>query len=185
MNRIRTDKSRARAVGCRAVLGAAAALALLLSPVAAGAQNKAPSKGAKVTETTFDNWRLICNGSSCAAVTRGVRAIIVFGYNAADGKMVMQIRLPTDAPERRPLAIRLHKSGMLLQLSVGGCNKKYCTAAGAPSKTEQVVAVMSKEQSGTIGYQLGQQMQLEVFSLKGFNKTIAELRKRKPAPKGK
>ena len=42
---------------------------------------------------------------------------------------------------------------------------------------------MSKETSGTLGYQLGQQMQLEVFSLKGFNKAIAELRKR--APKGK
>ena len=56
-------------------------------------------------------------------------------------------------------------------------------ASGAADKTEQVIQVMSKETSGTLGYQLGQQMQLEVFSLKGFNKAIAELRKR--APKGK
>jgi len=83
------------------------------------------------------------------------------------------------------MAIRLHKSGALLQLRVGGCTKAYCTAAAAADKTEQVIQIMSKEASGTIGYQLGQQMQLEVFSLKGFNKAIAELRKRKPAPKGK
>jgi invasion protein IalB len=184
MNRIRTDKSRARATGRRVVLGAAAALALLLTPVVAGAQDKQPPHtGPGVKRTTYDNWSLLCQGNNCAAATNAVRAVIVFGYNLTDGKLVMQIRVPKDAPDGRPLAIRLHTSGALLQLRVGGCNERYCTAAGAADKTEQVIQVMSKESSATVGYQLGQQMQIEVFSLKGFNKAIAELRKR--APKGK
>lgn len=182
MDRIRTDMSRTRAAGRGIALGAAAALALLLSPVAAVAQDKAPpNTGPGVKRTTFDNWSLLCQGNNCAAATNAVRAVIVFGYNLADGSLVMQIRLPTDAPEGRPLAIRMHNSGALLQLRVSGCTERYCTAAGAADKTEQVIQVMSKETSGTVGYQLAQQMQLEVFSLKGFNKAIAELRKRKPA----
>jgi invasion protein IalB len=186
MNRIRTNKSQACAMGRRAVLGVAAALTLLLSPVAASAQDKAlPNAGPGVKQTTYDSWHLLCQGTSCAAATNAVRAVILYGYNVSDGTLVMQIRLPTDAAEGRPMAIRLHTSGALLQLRVGGCAKSYCIAAAATDKTEQVIKIMSKETSGTLGYQLGQQMQLEVFSLKGFNKAIAELRKHKPAPKGK
>jgi len=186
MKRNRTDKSQAGAAGRRAIFGAAAALALLLSPVAAVAQNKAPPPtGPGVKRTTYDNWHLLCQGSSCAAATTAVRAVIVYGYNVSDGSLVMQIRLPTDAPEGRPMAIRLNTSGSLLQLRVGGCTQTYCTAAAAADKTEQVIKLMSKESSGIIGYQLGQMMQLEVFSLKGFTKAISELRKRKPAPKSK
>jgi len=176
--------SQAHGAGRRIVLGAAAALALLLSPVAAGAQTtEPPHTGPGVKRTTYDAWSLLCQGNNCAAATNALRAVIVFGYNLSDGKLVLQIRVPKDAPEGRPLAIRLHNSGALLQLRVSGCNDRWCTAAGAADKTEQVIQVMSKETSGTLGYQLGQQMQLEVFSLKGFNKAIAELRKR--APKGK
>jgi invasion protein IalB len=175
MKRIGDEMKRVRAAGTRALLGAAA-LTLLLSPVGAQAPNTEPG----VKRTTFDGWQLLCKNQSCAATTTAVRAVIVFGYAASDKTMVMQVRLPTDAPEGRPVAIRLHKSGTVLQLRVGNCSKVYCLAAAAADKIDQVIEVLGKETSGTLGYQLGQQMQLEVFSLKGFTKAISELRKRKP-----
>ena len=114
-----------------------------------------------------------------------MRGVILFGYNASDGSMVMQVRLPPEAPQGRPVAIRLHKSGSVLQLRVGGCQQTFCTAAAAADKTQQVVQLMAKEASGTLGYQLGQQMQIEVFSMVGFTKAYAELLKRKPKPRPK
>jgi invasion protein IalB len=177
MKRIGDELKRVRAAGTRALLGAAA-LTLLLSPV--GAQAQAPNTGAGVKKTTYDNWHLLCQGASCAAATNATRAVVLFGYNTKDKNLVMQLRLPTDAPAGRPVAIRLHGTGALLQLRVSGCTKTYCTAAAAADKTEQVIKILAKESSGTVGYQLGQQMQLEVFSLKGFTKAISELRKRKP-----
>ena len=173
-------------MGCRAFLCAAAALSLLLAPGVATAQNKpaqAPNTGPGVKRTTFDRWHLLCKGNSCAIATTAVRGVIVFGYNASDGKMVMQVRLPTDAPEGRPVGIRLHKSGSVLQLRVNGCQKTFCAAPAAADKTQQVVQLLSKESSGTLGYQLGQSMQIEVFSLVGFNKAYGELLKHKPAPR--
>ena len=189
MDRITDKTSQPRMAGRRGLFYAAAVLSLLLlSPLEAAAQGKpaqAPNTGPDVKRTTFDSWHLLCQGQSCAVATNAVRGVLVFGYNASDGSLVMQVRLPTDSPEGRPMAIRLHGSGALLQLRVGGCEKTYCTAAAAADKTEQVIQLLSKESSGTIGYQLGQQMQLEVFSLKGFTKAMAELRKRKPAAKAK
>jgi invasion protein IalB len=177
MNRSGTDTSRIRRAGRRAALGAAAALALLAAPVAANAQQQAAPP---VKRTAFDNWYVQCRGNTCAAATQATRAVVLFGYNVKDGSLVMQVRLPTDAPAGRPMAIRLHKSGALLHFSVNACAKTYCLAAAAPDKTEKIIQLLSKEPSGTLGYQLGQQLQLEVFSLKGFTKAITELRKHKP-----
>ena len=177
-----------RATGFRSLLGAVAAVSLLLMPVGASAQNKpaqAPNAGPGVKRTTFDRWHLLCQSASCAIATNAVRGVILFGYNASDGSMVMQVRLPPEAPQGRPVAIRLHKSGSVLQLRVGGCQKTFCTAAAASGKTQQVVQLMAKEASGTLGYQLGQQMQIEVFSMIGFTKAYAELLKRKPKPRPK
>lgn len=179
---------RRRAAGLRALAGAIAVASLLFAPVAATAQQKpaqAPKAGPGVKRTTFDRWHLLCQGQSCAIATNAVRGVIIFGYNASDGSLVMQVRLPTDAPEGRPIAIRLHKSGTVLQLRVSTCQKTFCAAAAARDKTTQVVALLTKETSGTLGYQLGQTMQLEVFSLVGFNKAYSELLKRKPVPKAK
>lgn len=186
MERTKTTMRRLRATGFCGLLCAAAAVSLLMTPVVASAQNKpanAPNTGPAVKRTTFDRWHLLCQGTSCAIATNAVRGVLLFGYNASDGKMVMQVRLPTEAPQGRPVAVRLHKSGSVLQLRVGGCQKTFCTAAAAADKTQQVVKILSKEASGTLGYQLAQQMQLEVFSLVGFNKAYAELLKRRPKPK--
>jgi invasion protein IalB len=186
MQSTESSQRRRRAAGFRALFGAAAAFSLLLTPGAATAQQKpaqAPKTAPGVKRTTFDRWHLLCQGKSCAIATTAVRGVIVLGYNASDGKMVMQVRLPTAAPEGRPVAIRLHKSGSVLQLRVNGCQKTFCAAPAAADKTQQVVKMLAKETSGTLGYQLGQDMQIEVFSLVGFNKAYSELLKRRPAPK--
>ena len=164
----------------------AAALLLALIPGDVAAQDKpaqVPNVGPGVERTTYGNWHLLCNGPNCAIATNAVRGVLVFGFNSSNGSMVMQVRLPTESPEGRPVAIRLHKSGTLLQLRVGACDQTYCAASAAADKTGQVVDLFAKEASGTLGYQLAQQMQLEVFSLNGFGKAIAELRKRQPPAK--
>jgi len=188
MDRIRNEKGWPRLPGQRRLLLAAAAISVLLLPIQAFAQGKpaqAPNTGPEVKRTTYDRWHLLCNTKSCAVATTAVRGVILFGYNASDGALVMQVRLPPQAPDGRPVGIRLHKSGTVLQLRVSGCQKTFCAAAAARDKTEQVIQLFSKEVSGTLGYQLGQQMQIEVFSLAGFNKALSELRKRAPKPKPK
>lgn len=167
---------RMRKTGLRGLL-LAAAFPLLLGGQAFAQAQKPAVETPGLKRQGFGRWNLICQGSKCAIATHAVRAAIVFGFNASDGALVMQVRLPTDAPEGRPVALRLHKSGTVLNLRVNGCQKTYCAAAAAVGKTEQVVALFSKEASGTLGYQLAQDMQLEVFSLNGFVKAMEELRK--------
>jgi invasion protein IalB len=130
----------------------------------------------------YGAWELVCQEQGCAIAHRTVRAVIIFGYNASDGALVMQVRLPADAPVGRPVAIRMHKSGTILQMRVTDCGKTFCTASAAPSKMDQVTALFEKEAGGTLGYQLAQDMELEVFSLNGFPRALEELRKH-PAKK--
>ena len=183
-----SDKTGGRPRTRLGALICAAALAVALVPGDVAAQSKpaqVPNVGSGVKRTTFGNWHLLCNGPNCAIATNAVRGVLVFGFNSSDGSLVMQVRLPTDSPEGRPVAIRLHKSGTLLQLRVGACDQSYCAASAASNKTGQVVDLFTKEASGTLGYQLAQQMQLEVFSLNGFSKAMAELRKRQPPAKAR
>lgn len=159
----------------RAAAAAVVALAgLALTPHSVWAQ------GAATKSKAFNQWRLICKDKACAAAHRGTRAVLIFGYNASDGKLVMQVRLPPEASENRPMVLRLHKSGALLHLRVDACGKAYCTAAAAADRTSQVANLFKKEVSGSMAYQLGQQLQIEVFSLRGFSKAMDELAKRKP-----
>lgn len=184
MDRETKMERRMRRTGLRGVLLAAALPLLLGGQVFAQAQKPAvDTPGLK--RQGFGQWNLVCQGPNCAIATHAVRAAIVFGYNAGDGALAMQVRLPTDAPQGRPVALRLHKSGAVLNLRVTDCQKTFCTAAAAIGKTEQVIDLFSKEAGGTVGYQLAQDMQLEVFSLNGFVKAMEELRKTKPkaAPK--
>lgn len=160
--------------GGGAVLAVMALIGLALAPQSASAQ------GASTKSKAFNQWRLICREKACAAAHRGTRAVLIFGYNTSDGKLVMQVRLPPDAAENKPMVLRLHKSGALLHLRVDACGKAYCTAAAAADRTSQVIKLFKKEASGSMAYQLGQQLQIEVFSLRGFSKAMAELGKRKP-----
>lgn len=159
------------------VAAAVSLLLLLLLPGRAEAQapRKTPSDG-----VTYGAWQLLCQPGGCAIVQRTVRAVILFGYNVQGGALVMQVRLPTDAPIGRPVALRMHKSGTLLQMRVTACGKTYCTASAAPAKMNQVIALFSKEPGGTLGYQLAQDLELEVFSLNGFSRALQELRKHPP-----
>ena len=161
---------------------ATAAILPLLLCIPAHAQKPAePPLGKRAS---YGQWDLLCQGETCAVAHRAVRAVLVFG-NSSQGTMAMEIRLPTDAPQGRPVAMRLHKSGAVLNLRVNDCFKTFCRALAAGGKTDQVVSLFSKEASGTLGYQVGQDMQLEVFSLNGFAKAIDELRKIQPkAPAG-
>jgi invasion protein IalB len=169
--------------GLRGFLLAAALPLLLAGPAVAQAQK--PAVGAQPTKRgSYGAWDLLCQGQTCAIAHRTVRAVLVFG-NSSDGGMAMEIRLPTDAPQGRPVAMRLHKSGTVLNLRVNDCFPTFCRALAAGSKTEQVIELFSKEPGGTLGYQLAQDMQLEVFSLNGFTKAIEELRKLKPSAQAK
>ncbi len=160
--------------GRGAAIAVVALAGLALTPQSASAQ------GATTQSKAFNQWRLICQNKACAAAHRGTRAVLIFGYNASDGKLVMQVRLPPEASENKPMVLRLHKSGALLHLRVDACGKAYCTAAAAADRTSQVANLFKKEVSGSMAYQLGQQLQIEVFSLRGFSKAMAELAKRKP-----
>ena len=169
--------------GLRAVLLAAALPVLLGGQAFAQAQK--PAAGAQPTKRgSYGEWDLLCQGQTCAIAHRAVRAVMVFG-NSSDGSMAMEIRLPTDAPKGRPVALRLHKSGTVLNLRVNDCFPTFCRALAAGGKTGQVIELFSKEPSGTLGYQLAQDMQLEVFSLNGFVKAVEELRKIKPSAAAK
>ena len=147
----------------------------MLGPQTGVAQGQAKQKS-----IAFEQWRLICRNAACAIAHQGVRTVVIFGFNKSDGKLVMQVRVPPEASENRPMALRLHKSGTLLHLRVDSCRKEFCSAAAAADRTRQVIDLFSKESSGTVAYQLGQQLQIEVFSLRGFSKAMAELAKRKP-----
>jgi invasion protein IalB len=168
--------------GWRGVLLAAAVPLLLAGQAFAQAQK--PAAAAPTKRGSFGEWDLLCQGQTCAIAHRAVRAVIVFG-NSSDGSMAMEIRLPTDAPQGRPVALRLHKSGTVLNLRVNDCFPTFCRALAAGGKTDEVIALFSKEPSGTLGYQLAQDMQLEVFSLNGFAKAVEELRKLKPSAQAK
>lgn len=161
--------------GYGAVVAVAALAGLAFAPHQASAQ-----EAVKPKSTAYGQWRLICKDKACAAAHRGTRAVLIFGYNAADGKLVMQVRLPPDAAENRPMVLRLHKSGALLHMHVDGCGQAYCTAIAAAGRTGQVINLFKKEVSGSMAYQLGQQLQIEVFSLRGFSKAMDELAKRRP-----
>ena len=184
MDRETKMERRMRRIGLRGAL-LAAALPLLLGGQAFAQAQKPAVDTPGLKRQGIGQWNLICQGPNCAIATHAVRAAIVFGFNAGDGALAMQVRLPTDAPQGRPVALRLHKSGAVLNLRVTDCQKTFCTAAAAIGKTEQVIDLFSKEAGGTVGYQLAQDMQLEVFSLNGFVKAMEELRKTKPkaAPK--
>ena len=161
--------------GRGAALAVVALAALAMTPQSASAQG-----GTSTKSKAFNQWRLICKDKACAAAHRGTRAVLIFGYNASDGKLVMQVRLPPESAENKPMVLRLHKSGALLHLRVDACGKAYCTAAAAADRTTQVANLFKKEVSGSMAYQLGQQLQIEVFSLRGFSKAMDELAKNKP-----
>lgn len=167
---------QARRAGMRRLIaGTALALLALAGPAAAQAPGQAPGK-----TVAYGSWELVCQTQGCAIAQRSVRAVIIFGFNTSNGELVMQVRLPPDAPQGRPVAIRTHKSGTTLHLRVTGCEKTFCVASAAPDKLDQVIALFAKEDGGTLGYQLAQQMQLEVFSLSGFPRALEELRKTAP-----
>ncbi len=65
-------------------------------------------------------------------------------------------------------------------MRVTSCEKTFYVASAAPDKMDQVIALFAKEDGLTLGYQLAQQMQLEVFSLAGFPRALEELRKNAP-----
>jgi len=161
--------------GHGALVAIVALAGLALTPQSASAQG-----GASTKSKAFNQWRLLCREKACAAAHRGTRAVLIFGYNTSDGKLVMQVRLPPDSAENKPMVLRLHKSGALLHLNVDACGKAYCTAAAAAGRTSQVIKMFKKEVSGSMAYQLGQQLQIEVFSLRGFAKALDELAKHKP-----
>jgi len=163
------------------LFGRVAAIAVVsLAGLALAPQHASAQGAAKPKSTAYGQWRLICKEKACAAAHRGTRAVLIFGYNAKDGQLVMQVRLPPDAAENKPMVLRLHKSGALLHLHVDGCGQAYCTAVAAAGRTGQVINLFKKEVSGSMAYQLGQQLQIEVFSLRGFSKAMDELAKRKP-----
>jgi invasion protein IalB len=162
----------------------AVALPLLLAGQAAAQAQKPAADAPAGKRAAYGEWDLLCQGSTCAIAHRAVRAVMVFG-TSSDGGMAMEIRLPTDAPQGRPVALRLHKSGTVLNLRVNDCFPTFCRALAAGGKTDQVIDLFSKEPSGTLGYQLAQDMQLEVFSLNGFVKAVEELRKIKPSAQAK
>jgi len=167
---------QARGAGIRRLIaGTALALLALAGPAAAQAPAQAPGK-----TIAFGSWELVCQTQGCAIAQRSVRAVILYGFNTSTGVLVMQVRLPPDAPEGRPVAIRTHKTGTMLHLRVTGCEKTFCVASAAPDKMDQVIALFAKEDGVTLGYQLAQQMQLEVFSLAGFPRALEELRKHAP-----
>ncbi len=162
----------------------AAALPLFLGGQALAQAQKPAAEAQPVKRGTYGAWDLLCQGQTCAIASRAVRAVLVFG-NSSDGKLAMEIRLPTDAPQGRPVAMRLHKSGTVLNLRVNDCFPTFCRALAAGGKTDQVIEIFSKEPGGTLGYQMAQDMQLEVFSLNGFPKAVEELRKIKPTAQAK
>ena len=69
-----------------------------------------------------------------------------------------------------------HTTGQLQQLF----RRSAGAAVAAAGRTGQVINLFKKEVSGSMAYQLGQQLQIEVFSLRGFSKAMDELAKRKP-----
>jgi invasion protein IalB len=170
---------QARGAGMRRLIaGTALALWALTAPAGpAAAQAAAQAPGKTVA---YGVWELVCQTQGCAIAQRSVRAVMIFGFNTSNGILVMQVRLPTDAPQGRPVAIRTHKSGTMLHMRVTSCEKTFCVASAAPDKMDQVIALFSKEDGLTLGYQLAQQMQLEVFSLAGFPRALEELRKSAP-----
>jgi invasion protein IalB len=134
--------------GWRGALLAAAVPLLLAGQAFAQAQK--PAAAAATKRGSFGEWDLLCQGQTCAIAHRAVRAVIVFG-NSSDGSMAMEIRLPTDAPQGRPVALRLHKSGTVLNLRVNDCFPTFCRALAAGGKTDEVIALFSQEPSGTLG----------------------------------
>ncbi len=170
---------KTRRTASRVGLGTLAAIAALVG-LAATSQSAFAQGAAGSKPAGYNEWRLLCREEACAAAHRGTRAVILFGYNRSDGKMVMEVRLPPDAAENRPMALRLHRSGAIMHLRVDSCNQAYCRAAAAADRTAQVIDLLKKEKGGSMAYQLGQQLQIEVFSLSGFAKTMDELAKRKP-----
>ena len=174
----------ARLIRLEAVCAAVLFL-VALSPIEAVGQQppagQTPSQSTPAVKTkAFGKWNIYCRDQKCALAQHTQRAIMVFGFNASDGALVMQVRVPPDAPVNRPLAIRLHKSGALLHLRVTKCSNQLCVASAIPKKTQQVIDLFSKENSGTLAYQLAQTMMIEDFTLKNFNKAIAELQKNRP-----
>ena len=158
-----------------AMIVIAAAALVAVTPQTVPAQQGKPEAG-----KVFKYWRLICQDGNCAIAHRMVRAVMLFGYNAADGSLALQVRVPPDAPVNRPMALRLHKSGALLHLQVETCRRQHCVASAARDRVQTVIDVFAKENAGTLAYQLGQQLQMEVFSLRGFNDAIKELQTRAP-----
>ena len=167
------------------MLGAAGVFVLLLAsgtPTDAIGQTppagQAPAQSQPAVKTkSFGKWNIYCRDKKCALAQHTKKAILVFGFNATDGALVMQVRVPAEAPENRPMAIRLHKSGALLHLRIDTCAGGLCVASTAPKKTDQVIKLFSKENSGTVAYQLAQTLMIEDFTLKNFNRAIAELKK--------
>lgn len=166
------------------LIAGVAALVIALSPIHGKAQTQPPSPSPPTPKAkTFGKWSLYCRQKNCAIAHRTKAAIMIFGFNKSDGALVMQVRVPNDVPENRPMALRLHKSGALLHLVVSNCNIKFCVASAKPSKTDQAIKYFAKEKSGTLAYQMAQTMMIEDFSLTGFNKAIAALRKGRTAKK--
>ena len=129
---------------------ACAAMLLLVAffPIEAVGQTppegQAPAQSAPAVKTkAFGKWNIYCRDQKCALAQHTQRAIMVFGFNASDGALVMQVRVPPDAPVNRPLAIRLHKSGALLHLRVTKCSNQLCVASAVPKKTKQVIDLFS------------------------------------------
>lgn len=170
------SQRRRRASGLHAAVGAAAALSLLLTPGAATAQKTNP----EVKRTTFDRWEMLCPANACGILTRAVRGMLIVGFSNQTNDVLFQVRLPAEAAEQGPVALRLHKSGTVLHMRVNKCLKEYCIANSPPAKLPEVLKVFSKESSGTLGYEFGQTLQLEVFSLAGFNRAYSELMKHRP-----
>ena len=182
--------TRTRGPVCARLIRLEAACAAMLFLVAlfpVEAEGQTPPQGQATPQSVpavktkaFGKWNIYCRNKKCALAQHTQRAIMVFGFNASDGALVMQVRVPPDAPVNRPLALRLHKSGALLHLRVNSCNNQLCVASAVPKKTKQVIDLFSKESSGTLAYQLAQTMMIEDFTLKNFSKAIAELQKSRP-----
>ena len=166
------------------LIAGATALVIAMLPIHGKAQTQPPSPSPPTAKAkTFGQWSLYCRQKNCAIAHRTKAAIIIFGFNKSDGALVMQVRVPKDSPENRPMAVRLHKSGALLHLRVSTCNIKFCVASAKPDKTLQAIKYFAKENSGTLAFQMAQTMMIEDFSLTGFNKAIAALRKGRAAKK--
>lgn len=154
-----------------AAAGMAAAITLAaIGPAAA------QDSGA-MTTTTYQDWEVRCQGESdCTAVHKANDAFIAVKRQPDSGQLVMSFIVSPKTTQGAPVGLRLD-SGWNAQLSVAGCQEKFCEAPIDPAKTDRLVEQFKKETGGIAAYPVSGQVAIAKFSLMGFADAVSALEK--------